>query len=470
MEKTKKIDWKLEDNRELNKVFKTIDIVIMFVIILSPIITSLVSLCGVELSVLGVFLVSYFLFLLSKVISFSLNLRFFKFRKLDLLEILAIALVSVILLVSFINKAFNFSLMFVLGFFIVFIMFTKVDKTYYKALLYTFVLTIVVCSIMGVCDLHNNYMPGFEDATYPMSLQFYNSNYAAYITVIAIILNLYILSKYKTIAEQIIFWISFAFLNVALFINGCFSAETAVFAAELLLLIYLWIKNRKCPWIVLFSMLISIASSFVWIKGTSTSGANYMFEMLAFLDGKWGTTLVVDVSTFFDKLFGTGIIYEVIGSDGWDRGDFAGRAIKQIFSSPKSFLFGYGAQRNYEVFVHNVYLHIWLEYGFFALALYISIFVVAFIRLFKTKLSSHNIYLFALVVVMIAICNYFGCLNLYSTTFLAGVLAVWFRKINDKYAEKKLLNAANHENAEQIDVKAVTKSSQMDDTNLNQWI
>lgn len=430
MDKNEKINWKAEDNNYLNKILNLINLCLSFVIILAPILTSVVCLTGLKLDVLNVYIIFYLFFILQRIIYISINFRFFKFRKLDILEILALALFAMLIISATITGGVKSTFLFVIGYFLVFLNFTRVDKKYYKALLYTFILTMVVCSIMGICDLHNSYMPGFVENTFPMSLQFYNPNYSGYITVMAILMCIYVLSKYKTVAEQIIFWLSYVVLNVALFINGCFSAETAMFVGELLLLIYLWIKTKKCPYLILSCMIISIGSSFVWIKGVSTSGANYMFESLAVIDGKLKTTLVKDVSTFFDKIFHTGIIDKVPGSNGWDRENLKAKAWAAITSSPKSFIFGNGVGFNFDILVHNVVLHFWLEYGLINVLIYCAILVVIFVRIFKTKFSSHNIYLFTLMVSVVVVCHYFGCIDPYSFTYFVCFLAVFVKDAN----------------------------------------
>ncbi len=437
MKEKVELDWKEEDNAYINKIFRLADLILLFIIIVSPLIASAFCLIGVTIDMPNVLIICFIVYLLIRILSFCLNWRFIKFRKLDVVEILGMALMLMLCVTEIINAPVTGNMILILGFFIVFILFFKLEKKYYKPALYTFILTLVVCSIMGLCDLNNSYMPGFVDITFPMSLQFWNPNYSAYITVMAIFMTIYVLSKYKKLWEQILFWVSYAVLNVCLFINGCFSAETAMFIGEIFLIIYLWVKNKKCPYLVLICLGLSMAASFAWIKGYSTSGANYMFEMLSFLDGKLGTTLTKDVSTFFDKLFGTGIIESVIGSDGWDRGDLKAKAIKAIFASPKSVIFGYGNLYNNNIRVHNVFLQIWLEYGLINLAFYVSIWVIMLVRLFKTNFNSYNIYLLTLIMSVVLVCHYFGCLEVYSYTYFICFVGVFFRGIDDKIKTKK---------------------------------
>ena len=437
MEETKKVNWKPEDNNYLNKVLDSINLILAFSIILAPIITSLFCLIGFKMDFLNVQLIIYFIYIMTKIISISLNLRFFKFRKLDILEILGISLFLMLCITEMINSPISFNFVFTLGYFLIFLIFIKVDKKYYKALLYTFILTIVVCSIMGVCDLNNSYMPGFEKDTFPMSLQFYNPNYSGYITIMSILLCIYVLNKYKTKWEQIVFWISYVVLNVCLFINGCYSAEFAMFIGELFLLVYLWVKNKKCPWLIWICLLISIASSYIYVHGYSSSRANFMYESLAIIDDKLNTNLVRNVSTFFDKIFGTGVIDGVLGSDGWERADAKELVWKEISASSHSIFFGYGIMYNNNVLIHNVPLQIWLEYGVINLVIYISILVVLTIRLFKTKFTSYNIFLIATMIAVVVICHYFGCLDPYSFSYYTCLLAVLAREINEKWTIRK---------------------------------
>lgn len=456
METKTKLVWKEEDNAGVNNILKFMDVILAFCMVLTPLITSAFCLVGATIDVPNLLLILYCFYFFIRFFSLALNWRFIRFKKPDIVTILTYALCVMIFVTEVINSAFCLNTLFKYGFIITFLTFYKLEKKYYKSILYTFILTIAVCSIMGVCDLNNSYMPGFVEITYPMSLQFWNPNYSAYITVMAIIMTIYVLSKYKSKLEQVVFWIAYVVLNVALFINGCFSAETAMFIGELFLLIYLWFTNKKCPYVILICLGISIASSFAWVKGYSTSNANYMFETLSFLDGKLGTKLTKNVSTFFDKLFGTGIIERVAGSDGWERGDLKVKALSEIFASPKSILFGYGVLYNNNIRVHNVFLQIWLEYGLVNIALYVSIWVIWVVRFIKTKPKSYNLYLTTLLMVTILVSHYFGCLEVYSFTYFMCFVAVFVSEINRK---RKALNAQDELilNDAKLDIKTEEK-------------
>ena len=85
---------------------------------------------------------------------------------------------------------------------------------------------------------------------------------------------------------------------------------------------------------IVFAVLVAFFALLGFNEETNeTSNANYMFEGLAVIDNNLGTNLLENVSRFFDKLFGTGVITSVSGSDGWDRADLKTETIKLIISS-----------------------------------------------------------------------------------------------------------------------------------------
>ena len=67
----------------------------------------------------------------------------------------------------------------------------------------------------------------------------------------------------------------------------------------------------------------------------------------------------------------------------------------------------------------------------------ISILVVLVVRLFKTKFSSYNIFIIAVMIAVILVCHYFGCLDPYSFSYFACLLAVAAREIDEKWKNRK---------------------------------
>jgi hypothetical protein len=128
MEETKKLNWKPEDNNYLNEVFDKLNLILAFVIILAPIITSLLCLVGLEMDFKNCLLIVYIVFVIMKIISISVNFRFFKFRKLVLLEILSIALLLMLCISEIVNSPIDAQFIFILGYFFVYLIFSKLDK------------------------------------------------------------------------------------------------------------------------------------------------------------------------------------------------------------------------------------------------------------------------------------------------------------------------------------------------------
>ena len=120
METKAKIIWKEEDNAYLNKVFKMMDLILAFCIILSPLITSAFCLCGVEIDVPNVLIMCYGFYIFIRIFSFIMNWRFIKLRKLDVVEILGIALFIMLCVTEFINSPVSFTIVLTFGYFVVF--------------------------------------------------------------------------------------------------------------------------------------------------------------------------------------------------------------------------------------------------------------------------------------------------------------------------------------------------------------
>ena len=77
------------------------------------------------------------------------------------------------------------------------------------------------------------------------------------------------------------------------------------------------IKDSE-PKVVVLSAMSGTTNTLVKISDSLYKGKRD--EALAVIDNNLGTTLAKDVSTFFDKLFGTGVIEKVAGSvwTGWN--------------------------------------------------------------------------------------------------------------------------------------------------------
>lgn len=434
-----------ESDKKINRIFERIIVVLAFMQILSPIITSFFCLIGIEMDMLNVMLLVMVAYMLVAVLNFSFNLSFMRWEKPSLFKILSWILIAWLFLSAFVNGTINYTFIFYMCYVACFCMFVKIDKKYYKALLYVFVIELTICCTMGLIDPMNDFMPGFSKRYFPLSLQFANSNYASYVVALAILLCSFILVNYKKVWEQVLFWICYAVLNFTIFVNGCYSGEFAVFFALLLLIIYYWIKNKKCPVVLIVCFAVSLGLSFasmlypdIW--NASSASANFFYESVAIFDNIFGTNLLQSISGAVSGE--EHVITQVLGADGYDRGSYFDRCFAVCTESFSNFVFGCGAGKNYEVLVHNIYLQLWLEIGLIGVLLYISLLVVLcmiFIKdIFKIKkINIKFIFLFIIMVSFILVVHNIGCLESYSFIYFVMLFAVLYKNSKKETIEEK---------------------------------
>ena len=209
-----------ESDKKINRIFERIIVVLAFMQILSPIITSFFCLIGIEMDVLNMMLLVMISYMLVAILNFSFNISFMTWKKPSLFKILGWCAIGWIILVALVNGTINYTFIFYTCYVACFCMFLKIDKKYYKTMMYAFVIQLTVCSIMGLLDPSNSFMPGFSNRSFPMSLQFMNSNYASYVLAFAVMFCMYIIVNHKKLWEQITFWTCYVILVFIMFLNG----------------------------------------------------------------------------------------------------------------------------------------------------------------------------------------------------------------------------------------------------------
>jgi len=429
-----------ESDKKINRIFERIIVVLAFMQILSPIITSFFCLIGIEMDVLNMMLLVMISYMLVAILNFSFNISFMTWKKPSLFKILGWCAIGWIILVALVNGTINYTFIFYTCYVACFCMFVKVDKKYYKPMIYAFVIQLTVCSIMGLLDPSNSFMPGFSNRSFPMSLQFMNSNYASYVLAFAVMFCMYIIVNHKKLWEQITFWTCYVILVFIMFLNGCYSSEFAVFIGMLFLIIYFWIKNKKCPWQILVCLAIAIGTSFWFViypnaMAVSTANANFFYESLAVFDGIFDTHLLEFVTT---GVYGKEhALTTVAGADGWNRSGLLSDALALCTSSPSAFIFGYGAGKNYETLVHNVYIQIWIECGIIGLGLYIALLVVFAINFIKKIKKDNHVFLLTILAMFVLIIHNLGCLESYSFIYFVMLFAVLYKNSKKETVEEK---------------------------------
>lgn len=430
-----------ESDKKINKIFERVMLVFVFMQVLSPLIASFVSLLGLDLGMLNVLIISALSFFLVEIIYLSFNMSFIKWKKPTAFQIVGVVLFLWVFVIALINNSMNYAFLFWVGYFVSFLMFFQVDKKYYKLLLYTFIFTLTICSVMGLLDPYNSYMPGFVSDAYSMALQFMNPNNAAYATVIAIALCTYALLNFKKTWEQVVLWVCLSILNFALFVNGCFSAEFALVVMFLFLIVFLWIKNKKAPWKIIISFGITIIASFACLIylhfwHASTAADIFLFEAISVFDNIFNTG-VLGVITGGEKTY-------VEGSDGWDRMALLKNGFNACVESPKSIFFGYGAEKNYELLIHNVYLQTWLEGGIITLGLYVAVIVLFVTKFIKNIKTDNGVFLISVFLMLAIVVHNLGCLEPFSFTYFAMFFG-WLVKNMKSFNKKAKVEESSHE-------------------------
>lgn len=431
--KDKGILEKLDDNLFSRKIFKKFYLIFAFWLILSPIIETLFGLLGINFDMTAQnFLIMLFSFI-TKIVELCFNFKSISFKR-NLTDIFVACLFIWFLIVSFVSGLVELWCFITLFFFMAFVTVLNVDKKYYKTIAFVFAIEMIFDSFLSLIDLHNKFIPGFDSEEYSISMQFVNPNWSGFIMIIADILILWFVIKSENNWQKELWFAGFAILTLALFVGGSYSPEFSLICCEIAILIYYWIKNKKCPFWLLSALLLTIfISFFVWFipayREVSTANANFFYESLAVIDGKLDTHLVKGVSKFFNKLFGRDIIDVVAGSDGWNREDLITTSFSEITSSAKSFIFGHGVGYLHEkVRVHNCYIGICVVFGTVGLLLYLGILVSLLIRFVRVKKTDKTIIMF-MTFVMMLFEKMYCCIEPYCYGFFIILVAFLYKEL-----------------------------------------
>ena len=435
---------KLDEKLFSDRIFKKLYVIYAFWMVLAPILETILGLLGLSMNLMFHVMISSMLFAITKLLEIAFNWRNIKLKDKSIIDLLVVCLFVWFMVSSLVNNEINYNFIYGLCYFLAFSLFFSLDKKYYKAIAIVFIAEMTLDTILSFIDFNNMFIPGFtcvgEEPNFVMSMQFLNPNWSALVVIIATMLAFWFVYKSEALWKKICYVVCFVVLVTGLFVGGSYAPETSLFLCELALVIYLWIKYKKCPWWVFSLFLVTIFISFaVWFVPAwgkaSTASANYFYESLAVIDGKIHTHFVRDVSTFFNKLFGWQIIDKVPGSNGWDRGNLTAMAFEAITNSPKSFIIGYGAGYIYNIRVHNCYVALWMEFGFVAFALYIAIIIFLIVRFAKSKISD-NLTVMLMIFGMLLFETMYCCIEPICYIFFVMVAGVLHKMISISKKEK----------------------------------
>lgn len=413
---------------KLNKIKDIINLLLAMFITLSPIITIVFNAINKEIYIHLLFQwfgYMYLIFLPYVILCICLQKGIWqriveKLKKLPI--ILALALYGWIIFSCIVTDTFNVFLLYFVIYICIFFCVIALDEKYEGLIVNTLICTMTASSLLGIIDPTGRFMPGFDIESYPLSLQFYNPNYSGYIMALVSILNTWIMCTTKDKKQIIISILAFVLLNIFLFMNGSFAPITFVFFTLFLMILYVWIKEKKCPVKLIIAFFAIIPMAFIVdaipdINKYRTCDYNYFLECVAVVDNYLGTDML--------SWFG---ISDIIGSDGWDRVSLQDAAWAEILGSFKTFLFGNGSGGNFLIMPHNTFLCLWLNYGIVATFLYYAINLYLIVRFLQLKNNYHLVgYMGSVVGYLVMM--FTGDLIEYSFCFHMILLAITFRKV-----------------------------------------
>lgn len=441
----------LDENLFSGKNFKKAYVIYVFWLVLCPIIETITGLLQCQFDKLTQLFIIIVLYFLTKTLELAFNYREIKITKPRASGILLLSLFAWFMICTIVNSAFNVNFFFGLGFFVIFMLFLKIDKKHYKTLAWIFVVEMAISSLFGLIDLRNEFifkLEGFD--LYTMSLQFVNPNWSGFVLIITMIVCLWFMLNTDSKLHKSLYFLAYIAMALALFIGGSYAPETALFLCELSLIIYLWVRYKKCPWWILSALLTTIFISFAiwWVpafRDATTASANYFYESLGVIDNKLNTNLVEVVSTLIANIFGGHPMSFIPGSDGWDRDVLNMQALNAIFESPRSFMFGYGSDYVSTIRVHNVYLVLWMEFGLPGILLFVSTCLLLLVRFIKVKKNDLLVFLFTSFIMMLFE-FIFCCIESCCFPFFVMLAAVLYRLLYDA----ELVNKKNDVKGEEI--------------------
>lgn len=452
---------------EFNRIKNVCNFILALFITTTPLITVLIHLLGGTTQIhelYQVFALLYLVFTPIIILSICFERDFWRniLTKLKRFPvIITIALFGWITLSSMVNNSFNVFLLYFVMYLCIVVSVLLLNDKQEKIIVNTLIFTLATCCFLGLLDPGNKFMPGFDIGHYSLSLMFYNPNYAGYAMAMIAIVNTWIMITTEHKLQKIFSIIAYFLFAIYLFMNGSFAPIVGLFFTLIVMIVYLWIKEKKCPTKLLISTLGIIPFIFLIdlipnINDYRHCDYNFFLECIAVLDNILGTKML--------RMFG---ISEIVGADGWDRDSLQSAALAECLGSAKTFLFGNGAGGNFQFIPHNTFLCLWLNFGILPTLLYYTLNIYLLVRFFKLKNNRKALpYAFSVMGYIIILLT--GDLIEYSFVYHMIIFGVAWRKINEceeaqKKAEQEAKIAqylAEHpEEANKIQKKTKRKSS-----------
>ena len=114
------------------------------------------------------------------------------------------------------------------------------------------------------------------------------------------ILNTWIMCTTKDVKKLLISIVGYVLLNIFLFMNGSFAPITFVFATLFLMILYVWIKEKKCPVKLIIAFFAMMPMAFIVDYFPDINKYRTIPIHIQYLQGSYGT---VDLGAMMALIF-----------------------------------------------------------------------------------------------------------------------------------------------------------------------
>lgn len=357
----------------------------------------------------------YSIYLLIRVVLCRKEISFKDFlrRIISLPAVVGVVLFLWVVCSAFIHKA-NSTWMYYISYFMVYLCFRLLGRDLFKFMLYIFLSSMLISVVLSLISPMGVGIPGYlYNGIGGYSMQFVNPNYSAYIVATLTVVCAGFIKNDASIFDKIFFPISFLTFTLWLYCNGSFVPIAAVYLFTFILLLYRWIRERKCPYLLLTFFVLIIPMSFIvdmctfWVQYRNCS-VGFFRECLAVIDNIFHIGLSPE---------------EVPGADGWGRKELIMDTFRGIFASVYTVFLGYGAGTLTLFRPHMQILSLWVELGLVAPVCYATICIWTIVRFFKCK-CKEDVLPFFLGLCAFLVMSFFGSMMVYTFTLIVPIFGM----------------------------------------------
>lgn len=276
----------------------------------------------------------------------------------------------------------------------------KIARTFLSVALFQAIIALMNNDVTRrLCDNSLSSTPNYEAV-------FFNSNHYAYYLLFCILVSAFMFFNSNTMLKRILYLLLESLFTVLLTVNNTFGSHLAVLITLVFCFIWSLISKENYKREILIVLAVYIAASLVTLVFSSEIIENYKGLAIAI------KTLLFDNGTIMD---------ESVDQIGSGRGLLWNYTLEIAKQNP---IFGIGGQ-NVHLGAHNIFIQIASYFGFVGLGLYVLVFIVGIVRLFKARKSLTPIQkASAFMVIAYLISGFFGVTMFYTAPYFYFILGI----------------------------------------------